>query len=314
MISGTKSREESVVADGFDSTYIGMMRDRLEDLQEVVSTELPTLNQSSGNVDEGDLSQEAALFDTDRALQSVFKEAQDVRNEIQLIRQDIKRLKEQNARILTDVSRMTYIKRDSNAIAADIKTRGEGVLHRLQKMEEQCKELEVKYGVTSTVVRIARTQYVSLSNSFRDAMFEYNDTEMTLRENCKAHIQRQMEIVGKEVTGEEIEEMLENNKWNVFTENVLVEGKTARSALNEIECRHQELVDLENRIKSVHELFLDVAMIAEDQGPMMNTIEANIHKTDMSLGQVLTKLNAAKKYNSDNPLKKIFCGCFPCVK
>uniref|UniRef100_A0AAY4AZL9 t-SNARE coiled-coil homology domain-containing protein n=1 Tax=Denticeps clupeoides TaxID=299321 RepID=A0AAY4AZL9_9TELE len=269
------------------------MRDRLSHLQ--------ALSESSSHLDDDDMD-------------AVLDSAQETRREIQLIQLDVKRLREQNSRLLSEPTRTSTIKRDSNAIATDIKTRGEEMLTRLHKMDTEAKDLEEEHGVNSAVARVARTQYACLSNNFRDAMMDYNEAEMSHRDTCKAHIQRQLEIVGQEVTGEEMEEMMEAGRWNVFTENILSEGKTARSALSQIESRHQDLLDLESRIKSVHEVFLDVAMLVEEQGPMINTIQANVQKTDAELAGALIKLGKAKKHDSNNPFKKMFCGCFPCVK
>ncbi|XP_036405145.1 syntaxin-11b.1 isoform X2 [Megalops cyprinoides] len=297
------------------------MRDRLSHLKEVSTRvgvpngveETSSTSDSFSNVDLEDLQQQAVVFDNDGSLDKVFEEAQDIRREIQLIRLDVKKLKEQNSRMLNE-GNVNTIKRDSNAIAKDIKSRGEGVLTRLHKMDARGKELEDKYGPNSAVVRIARTQYMCLSNNFRDVMFDYNETEMSHRETCKMHLQRQLEIVGRDVTGEEIEEMIESGNWNVFNENILTEGKTSRSAFDQIESRHRDLVELESRIQSIHELFLDVAMLVEEQGPMMNTIQANIHNTDVAIGEAMIKLNTAKRYDKNNPFKKMFCGCFPCYK
>lgn len=180
------------------------------------------------------------------------------------------------------------------------------MLVHLRKMDSHRKELEEKYGVNSAVTRIARTQYASISSSFRDAMVEYNDAEMSHRESCKAYIQRQMEIVGREVTGDQIEEMLESSQWNVFSENMVSEGKTARSALIQIESRHTELLQLERRIQSLHEVFLDVAMLVEEQSSMIDYIHTNVQSTEMEVRDVLVKLERAKRHDRSNPFKKMF--------
>lgn len=215
--------------------------------------------------------------------------------------------------MLQGTTSMSVVKRDSNAIAADIKARAEGVLTRLKDMDAAGRKLEAEHGSNTVVARITRTQNACLSNSFHDAMFDYNEAEMSHRESCKTHIQRQMEIVGREVTGEEVEEIIETGQWNFFSENILSEGKTVRSALNQIDSRHRELLDLESRIQSIHEIFLDVALLVEEQGPMMNTIQANIQNTDMAIQEVLVKLNKAKRHDKNNFFKKMFCSCFPCV-
>lgn len=297
------------------------MRDRLSNLQELSNGHVEqmeyaesTVSDTFSNVDlEEELPHEAVVFDNSPALAEVFSQSQDIHREIQLIRLENKRLREQNSRMLQGVTTMSTIKKDSNAIGADIKTRAEDVLGRLKEMDNTAHKLEEEHGSNSAVTRIARTQYACLSNGFRDAMFDYNEAEMSHRENCKAQIQRQMEIVGREVSGEEVEEMIEKGQWNIFTDNVMAEGKTARSALSQIEKRHQELLDLESRIQGIHEIFLDIALLVEEQGPMLTSIQTNVQKTDECIQEVLVKLGRAKRHDKNNPFRKMFCSCFPCV-
>ncbi|KAK2884246.1 hypothetical protein Q8A67_017883 [Cirrhinus molitorella] len=288
-----------------------VMRDRLDHLQAV--------SLSNGTAAEHETAQalspsENTGYDdppedpsTNPDLEAVFDEAQEARRQIQYIRLEVKRLREQNSHIFTSaVCSSAPNTSDSNAIAADIKTRGQEMLVHLRKMDSHRKELEEKHGINSPVTRIARTQYASISSSFRDAMVEYNEAEMSHRESCKAYIQRQMEIVGREVTGDQIEEMLESGQWNVFSENMVSEGKTARSALIQIESRHTELVQLEKRIQSLHEVFLDVAMLVEAQSSMIDYIHTNVQSTEVEVREVLVKLERAKRHDRSNPFKKMF--------
>lgn len=296
------------------------MRDRLSHLHEMSNGHVEpmeyaesTVSDSFSNVDlEEELPHEAVVFDNSPALEEVFSQSQEVHKEIQLIRLEVKRLREQNSRVFQGTTTMSIINKDSNAIGADIKARAENVLAHLHDMDGTAHKLEEAHGSNSPISRIARTQFACLSNGFRDAMFDYNEAEMSHRENCKAQIQRQMEIVGREVTGEEVEEMIEKGHWNIFNDNIVAEGKTTRSALSQIEKRHQELVDLEIRIKGIHEIFLDIALLVEEQGSMLDTIQTNIQKTDEGIKDALVKLGKAKRHDKNNPFKKMFCSCFPC--
>ncbi|XP_077444044.1 syntaxin-11b.1 [Stigmatopora argus] len=297
------------------------MRDRLSYMQELSSNHVEPMEYAESgtsdtlsNVDlEDELPHEAVVFDNSPALSSIFQQAQEIHKDIQLIRLEVRRLREQNSRMFQGVTTMSTIKKDANAIGADIKSRAERVLENLRGMDNTARKLEEVYGPNSAITRIARTQYACLSNGFRDAMFDYNATEMSHRDNCKSQIQRQMEIVGREVTGDEVEEMLEKGHWNTFTDNIMAEGKTARTALSQIEKRHQELVDLENRIQGVHEIFLDVALLVEEQGPMLDSIQTNVQKTDEYLQESLVRLGKAKRHDRNNPFRQMFCSCFPCV-
>ncbi|XP_056115760.1 syntaxin-11b.2 [Rhinichthys klamathensis goyatoka] len=287
------------------------MRDRLDHLRDVSVSNESVAEYETGqtlppseNTTHDDPPQDTS---TNPDMEAVFDEAQEARRQIQYISLEVKRLRERNSHIFTGaVGSSASNTCDSDAIAAGIKTSGQEMLAHLRKMDSHGKELEEKYGFYSTVARIARTQYASISNSFRDTMVEYNDAEMSYRESCKAYIQRQMEIVGREVTGDQIEEMLESGQWNVFSENMVSEGKTVRSALIQIESRHTELLQLERRIQSLHEVFLDVAMLLEQQSSMIDYIHTNVQSTEVEVREVLVKLERSKRHDRSNPLKKMF--------
>lgn len=294
------------------------MRDRLGELLSLkpAGSEICLEESQSNTTDDNEenLTQQAIVFEGEDEMDRTFKEAQALRKEMLLLKLDVKRLGKQNTRFLTSVRRISSIKRDSNALGRDIKARGESIYNRLKKIEQRSKELEEQHGPTSAVARMVRSQYVSLTAAFHNAMSEYNDAEMVQRENCKTRIQRQAEIMGKEVSREQIDEMIETGKWNVFSDNLLLEGRTAKSALNEIETRHKELLELEGRIRDIHELFSQMALLVEEQGCMLDNIEANVTATQDYVTKASDQVKRAVKYKRSNPCKKLFCCCFPCCR
>lgn len=267
---------------------------------------------SSAEEDEEHLEHLAVVFEGDEVIDDLYREVHALRKEMQLLKMDVKRLNKQNARFLTSVRRISSIKRDSNALGRDIKNRGKAIYARLEKMGKQSKELQEDQGPASAVTRMVRSQYVSLTAAFHSAISEYNEAEMKQRENCKTRIQRQAEIMGKEVSREQIDEMIETGKWNVFSDNILLEGRSARSALNEIESRHKELLELEGRIREIHELFFQMAQLVEEQGCMLDNIEANVCSTQDYVEKATAQVTKALRYKKSNPCKKLFCCCFPC--
>lgn len=289
------------------------MRDRLGHLQKVLDDSVGFSTEELEDPSEPEAATAAAeTSNQDEELDGVLQEAQQIRLEVQQIQHDISDLKEVNYHALNNTHHLSATKRDSNAIGADIKRRGEAVLQRLHKMKALSGEVEAQRGSSDPVARIARTQYQCLSNALREVIFNYNDTEMSHREACKRQIQRQLEVVGREVSEEDMEEMMESGQWSVFS--VQVEGKTARSALIQIENRHKELQDLENRIQTVQELFLDVAVLTQEQGTAIENIRVHVQNTGAAIQDSIVHLDNATTYDKNNPFKKLFCGCFPCYR
>ncbi|XP_042546322.1 syntaxin-11 [Dipodomys spectabilis] len=286
------------------------MKDRLAELVELSQN---YDQQLADGDDDRDPPGEHLMFETDHLLESLYRDIRDIQVENQLLVADVKRLGKQNARFLTSMRRLSSIKRDTNSIAKAIKARGEGIHRRLRAMHERAQEAEARHGAHSTLARIWRAQHGALSRTFQRAMHEYNQAEMKQRDNCKLRIQRQLEIMGKDVSGEQIEAMCEQGKWDVFSENLLADVKGARAALNEIETRHRELLRLESRIRDVHELFLQMAVLVEKQADTLDVIELNVQKTVDYTGEAKVQVGKAVQYRKKNPCRAICCFCCPCL-
>lgn len=299
----------------FLTPLTGEMRDRLLELQ---TSDLPVHecaveeNQSDGNVEEQ--VERFVFFDDQETMNGLYKEVQALRKEMQLLRMDVKRLGKQNIRFLTSVRRLSSIKRDSNALRRDIKDRINGLYARMEKLRQQGKELEEKPENSSAVARMVQLQCESLTATFYEIIYEYNEAEMAQRENCMTRIQRQANIMGKELSKEQIEEMIETGKVNMFSDNVLLEGRSAKSALNEIETRHKELLELESRIREIQELFFQMAHLVEEQGYKLDNIEANMLLTKDYVAKAQVHVRKAVRYKRSHPCKKLFCCCFPCCR
>lgn len=290
----------------------GEMRDRLLELQ--TSKTAGEFGVEENHNSEDDVKQHAIVFEGEEVKDSLYKEVQALKKEMLLLKMDVKCLKKQNTRFFMSVRRISSIKRDSNALRRDIKVKSKTIYTRMEKLGKLSKELEEEHGSSSTVARMVHLQYVSLAMAFHEAISEYNEAEIAQRENCKNRIQRQAEIMGKELSMEQIDEMIETGKWNVFSDNLLLEGKTARLALSEIESRHKELLELESRIREIQELFFQMAYLVEEQGHMLDNIEANVCATHDYVDRATVQIKKAVKYKKNNPCKKLFCCCFPCCR
>ncbi|TNN80371.1 Syntaxin-1A [Liparis tanakae] len=129
---------------------------------------------------------------------------------------------------------------------------------------QQIIEQEESQNKSSADLRIRKTQHSTLSRKFVEVMSEYNTTQSDYRERCKGRIQRQLEITGRNTTNEELESMLESDNPAIFTSGIVMDNITEQ-AMNEIETRHTEIIKLENSIRELHDMFMDMAMLVESQ-------------------------------------------------
>ncbi|EAT35161.1 AAEL012657-PA [Aedes aegypti] len=150
---------------------------------------------------------------------------------------------------------------------ADIKKTANRVRGKLKGIEQNI-EQEEQTNKSNADLRIRKTQHSALSRKFVEVMTEYNRTQTDYRERCKGRIQRQLEITGRATTNEELEEMLEQGNSAVFTQGIIMETQQAKQTLADIEARHADIIKLENSIRELHDMFMDMAMLVESQSEL----------------------------------------------
>ncbi|NXW80094.1 STX1A protein, partial [Hirundo rustica] len=174
---------------------------------------------------------------------------------------------------------------------------------------EQSIEQEEGLNRSSADLRIRKTQ-VSLcpappARGEWEVMSEYNATQTDYRERCKGRIQRQLEITGRTTTSEELEDMLESGNPAIFSSGIIMDSNITKQALNEIETRHSEIIKLENSIRELHDMFMDMAMLVESQGEMIDRIEYNVEHSVDYVERAVSDTKKAVKYQSKARRKKI---------
>ncbi|XP_033030607.1 syntaxin-2 isoform X2 [Lacerta agilis] len=157
---------------------------------------------------------------------------------------------------------------------------------------------------TSADVRIRKSQHTVLTRKFVEVMTTYNTTQTCFRERTKDQIRRQLEITGKNTSDEELEEMLESGNLSIFTSDIILDTKITREALDEIESRHKDIIKLESSIHELHEMFMDMAMLVEVQGDMVNSIEKNVMNAVDYVEHAKEETKKAVKYQSKARRKK----------
>uniref|UniRef100_A0A3B4VKV0 Syntaxin 2 n=1 Tax=Seriola dumerili TaxID=41447 RepID=A0A3B4VKV0_SERDU len=158
---------------------------------------------------------------------------------------------------------------------------------------------------SSVDFRIQKTQHTVLSRKFVEAMTQYNETQVSFRERSKGRIQRQLEITGRVTTNEELEEMLESGNPSIFTSDIISDSQITRQAVNEIESRHQDIMRLESSIRELHAMFMDMAMLVETQGDMVNNIEKNISNAAEYIFRAKEETKKAVRYQKKSRRKYI---------
>jgi hypothetical protein len=102
-----------------------------------------------------------------------------------------------------------------------------------------------------------------LSRKFMETMSEYNECQQKYKSLYQEKAKRQYLIVKPNATDAEVEQVISGESKSVFADSMMSGGQ---QALNEMQDRHKDIVKLENSIRELHQLFVDMATMVDSQG------------------------------------------------
>ncbi|XP_037092451.1 syntaxin-1A-like isoform X1 [Pollicipes pollicipes] len=233
-----------------------------------------------------------------------FAEVEEIRENIDKIQANVDEVKKKHSAILASPTTDEKVKQELEDLMADIKKTANRVRGKLKGIEQGI-EQEEHTNKSSADLRIRKTQHATLSRKFVEVMTEYNRTQTDYRERCKGRIKRHMDITGKNTTDKELEDMLEQGNPAVFTQGIIMETQQAKQTLADIEARHADIMKLENSIRELHDMFMDMAMLVESQGEMIDRIEYHVDQSVDYVGKAMEDTKKALKYQRGARRKKI---------
>uniref|UniRef100_A0A2P2I7K0 Syntaxin-1A-like n=1 Tax=Hirondellea gigas TaxID=1518452 RepID=A0A2P2I7K0_9CRUS len=233
-----------------------------------------------------------------------FNDVEEIREMIEKIQSNVDEVKKKHSEILSAPQPEEKTKQELDDMMTDIKKTANRVRGKLKTIEQGI-ETDEHVKKSGADLRIKRTQHSTLSRKFVEVMTEYNRTQTDYRERCKGRIIRQLEITGKKTTSDELEDMLEQGNPAVFTQGIIMETQQAKQTLADIEARHADIVKLESSIRELHDMFMDMAMLVESQGELMNRIENHVLEAQDYVVTAKHDTKKAIRYQNKARRKKI---------
>ena len=153
--------------------------------------------------------------------------------------------------------------------------------------------------------RIRKAQLAALVKKFHSAMEAFNEEQEMFKKKSKDKISRQLKILGKNKSDQEIQDMIESHDPNVFSNEVMTQKMLSRDALNEIEQRHHDILELEKDILELQEIFRDLAILVDEQGDVIDNIEAHMEAAVHHVHKGEENIVIAKRYKQSSRRKLV---------
>jgi len=243
--------------------------------------------------------------------------AEEINGKVDEVKKNVEDMRKTQRLIISEPSRAERDKhqaRHSDLVDAN-KHLGRRVQKLIKEEQEKLVALEEKGKHSSQVlneIRLKRTQIQTASNRFLEIWTEYNTLQVQFREKVKEDLVKCLRVTNNQLTEEEIEEKIDAGE-GVFSASIMQETAQAKEQLARVENRHKDIKRLEEGITEIHSMFMDLAMLVEQQGEMVTRIEDHINTAGIDVEKGRENLSKAETLQKSARKKKVILGILAVV-
>jgi capsid protein len=124
-----------------------------------------------------------------------------------------------------------------------------------------------------------------LKKKLKDLMAEFSDLRARIHDENRQVVQRRVyTVTGQHLPEEQIDQLIETGEAETIFQKAILEQGRGRvlDTLAEIQERNRAVKDLEASLLELHQIFLDMAVLVEAQGEMLDNIQKQVHVKSLS--------------------------------
>lgn len=200
-------------------------------------------------------------------------------------------------------------KHEVNIISNNIKKH----LNQMKTENEMCVHDQPK-----TLTRMKDNIHMCISKRFINIMQRYQQIQTQFHKEYENNLNRHIKIIMPNIDDDDIHSMIEQGIDECqLTQLQLIDGDRqtkdqASVALMMIKEQHSEIVQLEQDIAELYQIFVDMANLVDAQDETLNNIERNIENSGVWVGDAVhNQLPRAREYKTKER-KKCCALCMSC--
>jgi len=265
---------------------------------------------SDEDSDEDDSDEESEEESEEDDMQDFYDEVADIKQGLMRFKQNIDDLDELCTSQIAkgkaqDKEKVEELLNETNQLANILR-------NKLKAMKEEINELNKEKPDANIRIRVNIQQ--TLTKRFLDLMQQYQEVQTAYESNFRSKMKRQIGIIHPDKNPEEVEEMINRGEvGNLLQQNILEDKREhteAAMALVHLKEQHRDIMQLEQSIMELHQIFVDIATLIEAQDELIDQIEWNCEQACAWTGEAVKELKKADVYVRKD--RKRCCGCCAC--
>jgi t-SNARE complex subunit (syntaxin) len=217
-------------------------------------------------------------------MDNFFKDVDSINADIDAVTTATKRISD-----IDEKAKLTTHEAEENKLSAEIRPlisstnkkakTTKALLTVLKTENERFKEDE---SISNADLRKRENLVNTLTRKFIDEMKQYQSVQQTYKTNIKKKAEQQILYVKEDATPEEIDQIMKSDggRESLLQTKVLqgVGGvnESIKQTYTKVAGKYQDVLILEQSVAELHQMFLDFALLTEQQGDLIDQIEFNV--------------------------------------
>ncbi|BFZ56937.1 Plasma membrane t-SNARE, secretory vesicle fusion [Savitreella phatthalungensis] len=236
-----------------------------------------------------------------------FGRIDEIRRAIGQLDDQVARIEQLHARSLAEIGdeQSQYNHRELDRATTDAKLLQNNIRDTIKKLEAQNASMPAGQ---DNKVRVTQTNNVK--KRMLESVKKFQKVEVEYKNKYRTQQKRQVEITNPNLSADEIERIVDTDQGQqVFAEATLRSNRhgEARSALRQVQERHQDIKKIERTIAELAELFNEMNFMMEAQQPQVAQIQEQTQNTEADIKQGNVELDKAVKHAKAARRKKWIC-------
>ncbi|KAH6797502.1 syntaxin of plants 131 [Perilla frutescens var. hirtella] len=237
----------------------------------------------------------------DLGLEDFFKQVQEIEKQYEKLNALLRKLQDahEESKAVTKAAAMKAIKKRMEKDVDEVGKIARSIKSKIEELDKEnlANRQKPGCGKGSGVDRSRTATTVALKKKFKDKMSEFQ----TLRENIHQEYREVVErrvftVTGTRADEETIDQLIETGDSEQIFQNAIREQGRGQimDTLAEIQERHDAVRDLEKKLLDLQQIFLDMAVLVDAQGDMLDNIESQVSSAVDHVQSGNTALQKAK--------------------
>ncbi|XP_065852176.1 syntaxin-132 [Euphorbia lathyris] len=250
---------------------------------------------------------EMGMTSGELGLDNFFKKVQDIEKQNEKLDKLLKKLQDANeeSKAVTKAPAMKAIKQKMEKDVDEVGKIARSVKSKIEELDRENLTNRQKPGCgKGTGVDRSRTATtMALKKKLKDKMGDFQHLREIIHQEYREVVERRVfTVTGTRADEETVERLIETgDSEQIFQKAIQEQGRgQIMDTLAEIQVRHDAVRDLEGKLLELQQVFLDMAVLVDAQGEMLNNIELQVSSAVDHVQSGNTALQRAKSLQKNS--------------